>query len=496
MDTSNVASPPAQGPAMAGRGSPGLIFAILAVGVFLASLDLFIVNIALPAIERGFSGSSVASISWVLNGYTIVYAALLVPAGKLGDVIGRRRVFAFGLAAFGLGSALCAVAPSLDSLVAARVLQGVGAAAVTPTSLSLMLPVIPPAKRPAAIGGWAALGAVGAATGPPLGGLLTDISWHWIFIVNVPLAFAALLAVLRFVPEIRDPAKPSLPDGLGTAVLIAAGSLATLGLVKGADWSWDGRVIGCFVAAAVLAVAFVVRSSRHPSPVLELSIIRVPAFAFATLSATLFFAAFSVMLIGNVLFLTDVWHYSVLRGGLALTPGPIAAAAIAPFAGRLAARVGPGVVGAAGGLLFAASSFIFIAYIGTGRAYDTIFLPTMIIGGIGVGLALPSFTIAATRTLAPQLLATGIGAQSMFRQIGGALGVAGFVAILGTPTANTVLDRFDDTRWFMAAAAIIASAALLLVRRPMPVAVPGHGAPVAPPGETEPVAGAVPSEAG
>ena len=203
---------------------------------------------------------------------------------------------------------------------------------------------------------------------------------------------------------------------------------------------------------------------------LELSILRVPAFALATLSATLFFAAFSVMLIGNVLFLTGVWHYSVLRGGLALTPGPVAAAAIAPFAGKIAARVGPGLVGALGGILFAASSLIFIKYIGTGRSYDTIFLPTMIIGGIGVGLALPSFTIAATRTLPPQLLATGIGAQSMFRQIGGALGVAAFVAILGTPTAGTILDRFNDTRWFMAASAVIASAALMLVRRPGPIA--------------------------
>jgi EmrB/QacA subfamily drug resistance transporter len=457
-----------------GRGSPGTIFAILAVGVFLASLDLFIVNIALPAIERSFGGSSVAGISWVLNGYTIVYAALLVPAGKLGDVIGRRRVFIFGLAAFGLGSALCAAAPSLDFLVAARILQGVGAAAVTPTSLGLMLPVIPPAKRPAAIGGWAALGAVGAAAGPPLGGLLTDISWHWIFIVNVPLAFGALLAVLRYVPEIRDPAKPSLPDGLGTLILIAAVSLATLGLVKGTDWSWDGRVIGCFVTAAGLAIAFVYRSSRHRSPVLELSIIRVPAFALATLSATLFFAAFSVMLIGNVFFLTGVWHYSVLRGGLALTPGPVAAAAIAPLAGRLAARIGPGAVGALGSTLFAGSSFMFIEYIGVGHSYTTIFLPIMIIGGIGVGFALPAFTIAATRTLAPQLLATGIGAQSMFRQIGGALGVAAFVAILGTPTADTVLGRFDDTRWFMAAAAILASAALVLIRRPVPTAVPAR----------------------
>jgi EmrB/QacA subfamily drug resistance transporter len=474
-----VSNQPPQGAIVAAKGSPGLIFAILAVGVFLASLDLFIVNIALPAIKLGFPGSSVGGISWILNGYTIIYAALLVPAGKIGDVIGRRRVFAFGLVAFGVGSALCAAAPTLSFLVGARVLQGVGAAAVTPTSLGLMLPVISPAKRPAAIGGWAALGAVGAAAGPPLGGLLTDISWHWIFIVNVPLAFGALFALLRFVPEIRDPAKPSLPDGLGTVILMAAVSLATLGLVKGADWSWDGRVVGCFVGAAVLAVLFVYRSSRHRSPVLELSIVRVPAFALATFSATLFFAAFSVMLIGNVLFLTGVWHYSVLRGGLALTPGPIAAAAVAPFAGRLAARIGPGVVGAVGGLLFAGSSLIFIEYIGVGRAYDTIFLPSMIIGGIGVGLALPSFTIAATRTIAPQLLATGIGAQSMFRQIGGALGVAAFVAILGTPNADSILSRFDDTRWFMAATAVLASAALLLIKRPAPLAVPAPVGPTA-----------------
>jgi EmrB/QacA subfamily drug resistance transporter len=480
MNARPVSTPATESPVLIGRGSPGLIFSILAVGVFLASLDLFIVNMALPAIQRGFNGSSIASISWVLNGYTIVFAALLVPAGKIGDVIGRRRVFAFGLATFGVGSALCAFAPSLGLLVAARVLQGVGAAAVTPTSLGLMLPVIPLAKRPAAIGGWAALGAVGAAAGPPLGGLLTDISWHWIFIVNVPLAFAALAALLRFVPEIRDPAKPSLPDGLGTVILIAAVSVATLGLVKGADWSWDARVIGCFVAAAVLAGAFVYRSSGHRSPVLELSIVRVPAFALATLSATLFFASFSVMLIGNVLFLTGVWHYSVLRGGLALTPGPVAAAVIAPFAGRLASRVGPGLVGALGGILFAASSLIFIEYIGTGHSYKAVFLPAMVVGGIGVGFALPSFTIAATRTLPPQLLATGIGAQTMFRQIGGALGVAAFVAILGTPTRDTILARFDDTRWFMAAAAIVASAALLFVRRPVALATTVEGSPASP----------------
>ncbi|MBV9798412.1 MAG: MFS transporter [Solirubrobacterales bacterium] len=446
--------------------SPRRVFLVVALAAFLATLDMFIVNIAVPAIQRGFHGAGVEAVSWVLNGYAIVFAALLVPAGKLGDVIGRRRVFVAGLVAFGLGSVLSAAAPSLGLLIGARVLQGAGAAAVTPTSLGLLLPSVPAARRPAAIGGWAAIGAVGAASGPPLGGLLTEISWHWIFIVNVPLSLLAVIAAYRVLPEIRDRSRPPLPDGLGTVVLMAAVALATLALVKGSSWSWDGRTIGCLLAAVALAGAFVVRSQRHRAPVLELSILRVRAFALASLSATLFFASFSVMLLGNVLFLTGVWRYSVIHAGLALTPGPLAAAAFAPVSGRLAARLGPGVVGGLGAVLFTGGSVLFITLVGLHPSYAAAFLPGMLIGGAGVGLALPSFTIAATRTLKPQLLATGIGAQTMFRQIGGTLGVAAFVAILGTPSASDVLTRYDNTRWFMAASSLAAGLALALIRRP------------------------------
>ncbi len=457
-----------------GAGSPGMVFGVLALAVFISTLDVFIVNIAVPSLRSSFDHSSVADISWVLNAYAIVFAALLVPAGKLGDVIGRRRIFAAGLIAFGVGSALCAVAPSLGLLIAARVLQGAGAAAVTPTSLGLMLPSIPPQRRAAAIGGWAALGAVGAASGPPLGGLLTELSWHWIFIVNVPLAVIALIGTYRVLPEIRDPAKPPLPDGLGTILLVAAVSVATLGLVQGSAWHWDSRVIGCFIGALVLAGAFVARSSRHRAAVLELEILRVPAFALSSLSAALFFAAFSAMLLGNVLFLTGVWHYSVLRAGLALTPGPIAAAIFAPFAGKLAQRIGPGLVGGAGALLFGVGSMMGVALIGLDPTYWTRFFPAMLIGGSGVGLALPAFTIAATATLPGPKLATGIGAQTMFRQIGATLGVAAFVAILGTPTATTVIDAYNNTRWFMVAAAATAAIALALIRhrRPTRTATP------------------------
>ena len=457
--------------------SSSKVFAVLGLAVFLATLDSFIVNIAVPSIQRGFAGTSVAGVSWVLNAYAIVFAALLVPAGKLGDILGRRRVFAFGLATFGLGSALCAAAPSLGFLIGARVLQGVGAAAVTPTSLGLLLPSIPAARRPGAIGAWAAIGAVGAASGPPLGGLLTTgLGWHWIFIVNVPLALIALFASFRVLPEIRDPAKPPLPDALGTIILIGAVALATLGVVQGPRWGWDARVIGCLTAAVVLAGAFIARSARHRAPVLELSIVRVRAFALASLSAALFFAAFSAVLLGQVLFLTNVWHYSALHAGLALTPGPIMAATFARLSGPLAARYGPGVVGGIGALVFMlGSGVLWILLIGVHPDYAGEFLPGMLIGGAGIGLALPAFTIAATATLAPQHLATGIGAQTMFRQIGGTLGVAAFVAILGTPRPGSVLAAYNDTRWFIIAAAAAAGLALMLIRRaPNPARTPAN----------------------
>ena len=444
--------------------SPRRIFSVVAVAVFMASLDAFIVNVALPSIQKGFAGTSISGASWVLNAYSIVFAALLVPAGKLGDVVGRRRIFMLGLTTFGIGSVLCATAPSLEALIAARGLQGVGAAAVTPTSLGLLIPFLAPEKRASTIGTWGAIGAVGAAAGPPLGGVLTQFNWHWIFIVNVPVVMVALIASVFVLPEIRDVRRPPLPDGVGAVILIAAVALVTLGLVQGFAWHWDWRVIASFVASALLVFGFVARSQHHHAPVLELSILRVRTFALASVSASLFFAAFSAMLISNIIFLSKVWHYSELRSGLALAPGPLMAALCAPIAGRLAKRIGPGIVGAIGGILFVSGSITWIAFLGLRPEYLAHFLPAMAIGGAGVGFALPSFTIAATSTLAPERLSTGIGAQTMFRQIGGTLGVAAFVAILGTPNPFTVLASFNHTRWFMIVTAASAAVTLAFIR--------------------------------
>src|ERR1700712_1168763 len=196
------------------------VAAIVSVGVFVASLDLFIVNIAFPDIQRDFSGTSLASLSWVLNAYAIVFAALLVPAGRGADRTGRKRAFLGGLALFTLASALCAIAPSIGVLVAARVIQAAGAAVLMPASLGLLLPEFPPEKRGLAIGLWAAVGGTAAAAGPVIGGLLVELSWRWVFLVNLPVGIGAIILGARVLREIREEESAPQPDVGGAAVLV------------------------------------------------------------------------------------------------------------------------------------------------------------------------------------------------------------------------------------------------------------------------------------
>src|SRR3954454_2450849 len=250
---------------------PRRTFAMISIGVFASLLDLFIVNIAFPDLHRDFPGSDLTQLSWVLNGYAIVFAALLVPAGRLVDLYGRRRGYVAGLALFTLASAACAVAPSVGFLVAARVVQGAGAAILTPSSLGVVLPGFAPRARPAVIAACAAVGAVGAAAGPLLGGLLVQASWRWVFLVNIPLGLVSLWYAARHVEESRDPAARGLPDLVGTATLMVGIRALTLAVVRGRVWGWGGAATTLtFATAAAFVAVTVVRSARHPVPVLEL----------------------------------------------------------------------------------------------------------------------------------------------------------------------------------------------------------------------------------
>ena len=436
-------------------------FLLVAPAIFISFLDMFIVNIAFPAILRDFEGSSISELSWVLNAYTIVFAALLVPMGKLGDVIGRKLVFQVGTALFATGSALCAVAPSAGLLIAARVLQGVGAAAITPTSLGLVLPLFPDNQRAAAIGAWAALGGVGGAMGPPLGGLLTEVSWRWIFVVNVPIGLLTIALVQRRLGEVRD-SRALLPDALGSVLAMASVGLLVLGLVQGDAWGWGPRVIACFAAAVVLGVAFVARSLRHRAPVIELDLFRSPEFSLANAANLVFYAAFAAFLLAGVLYLTEVWRYSVLDAGLAFAPAPATAALFAALSSRFADRLGPALVGAPGGIVLAVAC-LMLTGLGPERDYVGEFLPPALVAGVGVGIMAPAFTACAIMVVPAERLATGIGGSATFRQIGVALGVAAFVALFGTPAVAEVLEAFDRGFLFMAACGVVSGVMLFVL---------------------------------
>jgi EmrB/QacA subfamily drug resistance transporter len=451
---------------------------VLLVGIFAASLDLFIVNVAFPDIAADFEGTSLAGLSWILNAYAIVFAALLVPAGRWSDRAGLKRGFLGGLALFTAASVMAAAAPSVGLLVAARVVQAVGAAFMVPTSLGLLIPEFPPARRAAVVAVWAAAGGVAAAAGPPIGGLLVQANWRWIFLINVPIGVVALVAGARSLRERRDPAGER-PDVLGAALLAAGIAALSAGIVKAPDWGWGGaRVLALFAAAAALIAMLARRSRSHPAPVIEPELVRIRSTALANVAALLFFAGFGAMLLGSVLFLTTVWHESVLTAGLQLAPGPAAAALFSVPAGLLGERYGQRAVGTVGSALFSLSAIWWVTRMGAQPDYAGSFLPAMVVGGAGVGLAIPSITAAATAALPPTRFATGTALVGMSRQIGAALGVAILIAILGTPGPGEAVAAFGHGWIFVAAAAAGTGAAMLAlgpVRIAMPAPAAEHG---------------------
>ncbi|MCW3032896.1 MAG: hypothetical protein QOK19_2879 [Solirubrobacteraceae bacterium] len=454
---------------------------IVVAGVFMSSLDLFIVNIAFPAIGKHFGGASISSLSWVLSAYAIVFAALLVPAGRWADAFGRKRAFLLGLGVFVVASAACAAAPSVGVLIAARVVQALGGALMLPTSLGLMLPEFEAAERHVAIGLWAAAGGIAAAAGPPLGGLLVKADWRWVFLVNLPIGLTALGFGLRTLTEHREQ-DAGRPDLLGAGMLISAVGGLVVAIVKGQEWGWSSpRVIVLLGITTILLPLLWRRSERHETPVVEPSMLRVRRFGLAVGASILFFAGFGAMLLGGVLFLTGVWHEDVLTAGLMLFPGPAAATAFSIPSARLGARVGYRLPGVVGSLLFAAGSVWYIARTGDRPQFLSEYLPGGILTGAGVGLVIPTLTGAGASSLSPQRFATGAAVLTMGRQIGAALGVALLVAVLGS--GGSTASDFHSTWLITVICGLLTCAALAAIG---PAAPARAGAPARSPATGEP----------
>lgn len=442
------------------------IVAIACAGAFLAFLDATIVNIAFPDISRSFAGSGRDALSWVLDGYFVIIAALLVPAGGLADRFGHKRVFLLGVAGFTVASGLCAAAPSLPLLIAFRVVQGIGAALVAPTSLALVLDAFPAEQRATGVGIWGAAAAAAAAVGPTLGGALVELNdWRLVFLVNLPLGAAVVLFGARRLRE-RPQLDGRLPDLPGALLLALGLALVTLAIVEGNDWGWTASpTLACFAASAALLAAVVRRATRHPRPIVEPALFAHRSFRLGNLGTLLFAAAFFSLILGNVLFLTSVWGYTVLQAGAATLPGPTLSTVFAGPAGRLADRFGHRAVIVPGTLFFAAGVMV-LRSAGAEPDWLGLWLPGACLTGIGIGLAFPTLGSAAVRDVPDDRFATASAVNAAFRQVGAVLGTAILVAMVGEPaTLSAALDVSNDAYLFSVLAALASGAAVLGLRR-------------------------------
>ncbi|MDQ1689072.1 MAG: hypothetical protein QOK42_2047 [Frankiaceae bacterium] len=437
------------------------VLAVTSAAVFVVFLDATIVNIAFPALAQSFSHATRADLSWVLNAYAIVVGALLVTAGRLGDATGRRRLFLSGLAVFAVASAACGIAPTVGLLVLARAGQAVGAALLVPASLALLLPEFPPARRSWAVGIWGAMGAVAAASGPTIGALLVEgPGWRWVFYANVPICAFAYWAGRKVLVESREPGSDVRIDGLGLVLVTATFGLLSLGIVQGQEWGWSSwRIIAAFAGVAVLAPMTIRLAAQHPAPVLPVTLFRVRSFAVATGATVLFSAAFFANLLANVLYLTGVWHWSVLRTAVAVVPGPVLAAVVSPLAGKLADRRGHRLPVVAGAVAVAAGSLWFVATIDATPDYLGGFFPGLLLIGLGIGLAFPTLGAAGAVALPPAQFGVGSAVIGVGRQLGSVIGVAGLVAVLGTVTPLNAVHAAHRS-WAAIAAVSLACAAV------------------------------------
>jgi EmrB/QacA subfamily drug resistance transporter len=439
------------------------VLLVAACGAFLAFLDATIVNVAFPSIRESFPGTSIGGLSWVLNAYNIVFAAFLIVFGRLTDLVGRRRAFAGGVLLFTVASVLCGAAPTVGLLVAARVLQALGAALLVPASLALVVEAYPEERRAHAIGLWGATAAVAAGLGPPLGGAVVELGgWRWAFFANIPFGVIALLATRRQLVESRAPGVRRLPDVRGAALLAGGLALLDLALVKGTDWGWESvAVLGSFAATAVLLVLFVVSSRAHRSPLLDPALLRIPSFSIGSAATVVAGLGFYAYLLTNILWLQYVWDYSVLRAGLALVPGALVAAVVAARLGPLADRYGYRPFVVPGALVWAGAYLWYHQQVGLEPAFWSQWLPGQVLSGIGVGATLPLLGSATLAAVPGGRYATASAVMSSARQLGGVLGIAVLVVIIGDPTPASAVAAFRDG-WMLSVWAFLAVAVLAL----------------------------------
>lgn len=413
--------------------SPWPIFWIASVAVFLVSLDTTMLFAAFGAVRAGFPGTSAADMSWVLNAYTVVYAAMLIPAGGLADAHGRKKVFLIGVTIFLAASAACGLAGSVGWLIGARVLQAIGAALLTPASLSIVLAAFPQSKRAVAVSLWGAVGGFAAAIGPSLGSFVVDsVGWPWAFYLNLPLGALSIWRGAALLQEAKRPENRRRIDVVGMGLLIVGVGAVALAIVQSESPHWTRSELWITAALGLIAlIGFVAWARTAKDPLVDLGLFKHRTYTFVNLATLSFGTAFAMMFFGFFFYMTEIWHYSLPQAGLAITPGPLLVVPFAIITGRLAARHGhrPFLVG--GSLIYAASGLWLMLMPGAEPHYLRDWLPGLILSGISVGMVLPSLSAASVNRLPADQYAVGSAVNQATRQIGSVMGVALTVLLLG-----------------------------------------------------------------
>ncbi|TMB80510.1 MAG: DHA2 family efflux MFS transporter permease subunit [Chloroflexi bacterium] len=415
---------------------------VLTTGFFMILLDTTIVNVAIPAMSTGLN-TTLDQILWVLNAYILVYAVLLITAGRLGDLYGQRNLFAIGLFIFTVASALCGFAQDPTQLIAARILQGVGGALLTPQTLAILTTIFPPERRGAAFGIWGGVAGLATVAGPTVGGaIITYIDWRWIFFINVPIGIAALAATFWIIPDLR-PGRHHGWDILGI-ILATAGLFAIVfGLIEGQRYSWGQiesyaiTIPELIAGGAALLVIFIIWERFQSEPLMPLSLFKNRNFAIANwIAAAISFGMLS-MFLPFTIYLQSVRGFSALVAGLTLAPMSLTSMFTAPFAGRLSDRIGGKYILMTGITLFTIGmgSIAFIA--GPDSTWID-FLAPAIVAGAGLGMTFAPMTTVAMRNIEPRVAGSASAVLNTIRQLGAAVGSAVIGAILQNQLATTL----------------------------------------------------------
>ena len=427
------------------RSNPWLILVVLTTGFFMILLDTTIVNVAIPSMSTGLN-TTLDQILWVLNAYILVYAVLLITAGRLGDLFGQRTLFGIGLFVFTLASALCGISQTVNELIAARIVQGVGGALLTPQTLAILTSIFPPERRGAAFGVWGGVAGLATIAGPTIGGaIITYINWRWIFFINVPIGIAALIATFLIIPDLR-PGRRQGWDLVGVALASAGLFGIVFGLIEGQRYNWGQftstvitipEIIG---AGAFLIVLFIFWERFQTQPLVPLSLFEDRNFAIANwIAAAISFGMLS-MFLPITIYLQSVRGFSALTAGLTIAPMSLTSMVIAPFAGRFSDRIGGKYILMTGISLFTIGMATLAFVAGPDSTWVNFLLPT-IIAGAGMGMTFAPMTTVAMRNISPRVAGAASGVLNTIRQLGAAIGSAVVGAILQNRLAISLHDQ-------------------------------------------------------